>query len=124
MQYSLYGNCDHKLVCSMQILSQYSNTKLNISPLLLFHIQPKSTSGNSSEEIEMITKNIRTMILSYSAISGSSKYSQMEKILTHVIIEQHGIDNPLPIFTRMLHRSHLNKGRLTMLFFEKFSFDI
>ena len=28
---------------------------------------------------------------------------------------QHGTDNPLPIFTRMLHRSHLNKGCYSML---------
>ena len=73
MQYSLYGNCDHKLVCSMQILSQYSNTKLNIS----------GSSTNQSRQVgtlkwrdcEMITKNIRTTrILSYSAIRPQKQH--------------------------------------------------
>ena len=32
---------------------------------------------------------------------------------------EHGSDNSQPIFSRMLHRSHLNKGHLTMLLFEK-----
>ena len=36
----------------------------------------------------------------------------------------HGSDNSQPIFSRMLHRSHLNKGHLTMLLFEKISFDM
>ena len=29
---------------------------------------------------------------------------------------QHGTDNPLPIFTWMLHRSHLNKGFYGILY--------
>ena len=44
--------------------------------------------------------------------------------IMNIFDSEHGSDNTPPILSRMLHRSHLNKGRLTMLFFEKNSFDM
>ena len=45
-------------------------------------------------------------------------------VYTESCSDMHGSDNSHPIYTRTLHRSHLNKGCLTMSFFEKKSFDM
>ena len=63
-----------------------------------------------------------SMFISHSTLLRSCTVEV--RVVHHAKSLKHGSDNSQPIFSRMLHRSHLNKGHLTMLLFEKISFDM